>query len=608
MAPRGNSRSRTRTSSAEATPSRRQPPRAAKQQPELIPAVQEDNDPTDNVPTTMKVKKPSTSRSATAGRSSNPHETRPSRTPVVESDDDNDDDELHSQGSAPTPVHPRNTGKIIATVQPTGHPNISYGSAPYNVPEPLSTPSHYSSSWRGAKSFIREASMARVKSMPELDEGEPSERGDPGSSQVERAEIPNDPNGSESDFIRSQLAQEHTLAQQTVASFGIRPERFIDRLVRCWYDFVPYLEETIRWLLAIGIVLGFVIAILFALNGLSPNLLRPIKKFAASSPLNPIAHPNCSIRIDAIEQQIQGNWHAFQRQKDQTKVLLDDLRKDIEACLTKSKASSASIIKFTDRLQRLEETLSHTLSYPHSEPTVNFFSSNLGAKIDPRYTSPTLPRGTNIVRQILSRAPLLSAALLYPPTEALRPWQEAGQCWCAANDGQGVAQLAIAMPAAVVPSEFGIEHLAPSLALDREAKPAVVELWVKMDMLSSRGGNKEEERRGEEEWDNLEHGCLASPPAPGFRCVLREVFSPEAHSQSWFVKKDLEIERYGVKKAVVRVTENNGADYTCFYRVKLGGELRDGREVEGGEGGAGVELERQNFATSLKYLVNGFVG
>jgi hypothetical protein len=407
-----------------------------------------------------------------------------------------------------------------------------------------------------------------VKSKPELDNGEPSKRGEAGSSPIEQTNIPDDPSGSESDYIRSQLAETRALAEQTAANFGIQPENFIDRLIRRWNEFVPYLEETIRWLLAIGIVLGFIVAILFALNNLSPNLLRPIKSLAESSPLTPMAHPNCSIRIDAVEQHVQSNWHTYQRQKDVTKTILDDLRKDVEACLTKSKASSASINKLTDRLQRLEQALSQP-----PEPALNFFSANLGAKIDPRYTSPTLPRGTNLIRKILSRAPLLSGALFYPPTEALRPWQEAGQCWCAANDRQGTAQIAIAMPTAVVPWEFSVEHLAPSLGLDRDAKPAVVELWVRMDVQGSSGD-------GEEEWGNLEDGCLASPPAPGFRCVLKEVFALDAQAQSWFVKRDLGIERYGVRRAIVRVTENNGADYTCFYRVKLGGELRDGRELE----------------------------
>ena len=419
-----------------------------------------------------------------------------------------------------------------------------------------------------------------MNNKPELGNGEPSERWEPESPQVGQTEIPDDPNGSESDYIRAQLAEARALGEQLVANFGIRPESSFDRLVRRWHEFVPYLEDTIRWVLAIGIVLGFVVAILFALNSLSPNLLRPIKQLAASSPLNPIAHPNCSIRIDAVEQHIQGNWHAYQRQKIQTKILLDDLRKDVEACLAKSKASSVSITKLTDRLQRLEETLSHPLLHL-PEPSINFFSANLGAKIDPRYTSPTLPRGANLIRQMLSRAPILSAALFYPPTEALRPWQEAGQCWCAANDRQGASQIAIAMPSAVVPWEFGVEHLAPSLGLDTDAKPAVVELWVKMDMPGLRGGGEEEE---EEQLGNLQDGCLASPPAPGFRCVLREVFAREAQTQSWFVKKDLGIERYGVRRAVVRVTGNNGADFTCLYRVKLGGELRDGRkEVEAEE-------------------------
>src|SRR5262249_36191779 len=161
----------------------------------------------------------------------------------------------------------------------------------------------------------------------------------------------------------------------------IRPENFIDKLIRGWHEFVPYLEETIRWLLAIGIVLGFVIAIVFALNSLSPNLLRPIKSLAESSPLAPIAHPNCSIRIDAVEQHTQRNGHTYKQQKDQTKPPLDDPRKDAEPSLTKSKAPTASITKLTDRLQRLEQTLSHPHSHP-PQPTLNFFSANLGAKID----------------------------------------------------------------------------------------------------------------------------------------------------------------------------------------------------------------------------------
>ncbi|PSN62164.1 hypothetical protein BS50DRAFT_139079 [Corynespora cassiicola Philippines] len=191
---------------------------------------------------------------------------------------------------------------------------------------------------------------------------------------------------------------------------------------------------------------------------------------------------------------------------------------------------------------------------------VNYFSPSLGAHVIPWLTSPSYrPQQWTLFRGLR----LFEAAAEHRPAmTALQRWEEPGDCWCAARDDTGVngmAQLAVALPAAVYPTAVTIEH--PPMAMmprqDVRTAPRAFELWIKTDsppvVVSS--------------------SAEPCDPAPsqGWTCLGRfsyNILGGVPHRQTFDVQAR---SSEPVRQALVRVASNWGADFTCLYRVQLHG-------------------------------------
>jgi hypothetical protein len=195
---------------------------------------------------------------------------------------------------------------------------------------------------------------------------------------------------------------------------------------------------------------------------------------------------------------------------------------------------------------------------------VNFFSTTLGAKIDPFLTSPTMDT-TRGLKGYLRRSPFYFPDIA-PPVRALMPWTEAGECWCAApSNPPGLAQLAVRTPHLIRADTITVEHIPQTSTLDIKSAPKELEIWA------------EAEDGHDFNWSH-DAGCTS-----------QSIDDPKSYSKkTWVclgrVKYDIDNESHiqmmpllntdiPASRFVVRVVDNYGQKYSCLYRVQLHGKL-----------------------------------
>jgi len=354
---------------------------------------------------------------------------------------------------------------------------------------------------------------------------------------------------------------------------------------------IPLILIILRWLFALVVAVSFLALLMasavFLFPGL-PRLFSPVSGILGPAVLPSPNLPECIKHIEAAEAEVQRQFEVYHNRQDTFDKFLEDLNKKLQRCVSESvpKAELESIMDSAKgatrqldvfkglgtemsalraRLTQLEYTV-HTYTKDPRHFDLNFWSPYLGVTIDPRYTSPTFPGQVSFLKRALSNLPVLSAASHYPPLEAVKPWSDAGQCWCGRTDANGHVSIALDTPAAVVAAYFAVEHLPRAHELDEDAAPKTFELWVLTD--------------GPARADYDDVGCdYKNRPHPDMHCVLRKDLPRASHHAAWSLAipgMDLE---YGFRKAIVRVTKNaGGSGATCLYRLLLGGELR-GEEV-----------------------------
>ena len=139
------------------------------------------------------------------------------------------------------------------------------------------------------------------------------------------------------------------------------------------------------------------------------------------------------------------------------------------------------------RLDSLEHLIyqltspSQTSPLPKPVHQVNWFAAANGAVVDPYLSSPVdlICRG---IREHTWYTKLLSITgkcepASYPPGQALRPWSEPDERWCA-PPGRGKLQLAVLISRPVAPTDLIIEHMPKDASLFIGDAPKELELWV----------------------------------------------------------------------------------------------------------------------------------
>jgi hypothetical protein len=212
-----------------------------------------------------------------------------------------------------------------------------------------------------------------------------------------------------------------------------------------------------------------------------------------------------------------------------------------------------------------------SLPYTAAPKPVNFFSTTLGARIDPFLTSPTIDT-TRGLKRFFYRSAFYNPKNP-PPVQALMPWSEAGECWCAApSTPPGLAQLAVQAPHLIRANAITIEHIPEMSTLDIRSAPKEVEVWAEAEdghdfsFLPDAGCDSQ---------NILDPATFSSKT---WVCLGRVKYdiSAKSHTQmSSLINKDVPASRF-----VVRVVANHGQKHSCLYRVLMHGELVDQKVFE----------------------------
>ncbi|KAI9880595.1 MAG: hypothetical protein M1830_001946 [Pleopsidium flavum] len=206
---------------------------------------------------------------------------------------------------------------------------------------------------------------------------------------------------------------------------------------------------------------------------------------------------------------------------------------------------------------------------------VNFFSTGLGAVVDPYVTSPTKRHPTSFLHRRALNFLGLGLRKPLPPVAALEPWDDIGDCWCAPF-GKGRAQLGVLLPRVIYPTSITIEHIPSGATLDIAAAPKNMELWAQIPDEQAR------EAVGDAAFPLLSTADdIAVTEDSLDRTYVRiskwkyNIHAPN-HIQTFAMAVDMEHFNAKVGKVVVRAKTNwGGRSYTCLYRVRMHGKLVD---------------------------------
>lgn len=260
------------------------------------------------------------------------------------------------------------------------------------------------------------------------------------------------------------------------------------------------------------------------------------------------------IRKDLFEA-IDSNFNAIATDFDKkleahTRILLKDVEK-----VASKEARKVAVEHARLRSMALSNLIAN-VELQYGKP--NYFSTGLGARPITGITSPTLSPVTARLKKIYHR---IVAPKINTPLTALQTWDEPGDCWCAASDESksGKAQLGIELGEPMFPTQLTIEHLPRSSAPreDIRSAPQNVELWVQ--------SNEPAIERFAFDGEQCEDG------PEGWQCLGKVRYDRNGanHVQTFLLDGEAQ---EPVKKVMLRVTSNWGADHTCLYRVRLHGK------------------------------------
>lgn len=193
-----------------------------------------------------------------------------------------------------------------------------------------------------------------------------------------------------------------------------------------------------------------------------------------------------------------------------------------------------------------------------TEKKANYFSPGLGARVDSSITSGTYSDDPAALARVARRLSLIPQRR--PPSAALYPWQEPGECWCSAGDAShtGKAQLGVTVPKPMFPSQITIEHLPIDVVPDENIAnaPRDVELWVQAAAPPTFHFQHRKDQCG--------------PGLAGWVCLgsVRYDIHGSNHVQTFNLDGQSAVP---ITKAMVRIASNYGADHTCLYRIRLHG-------------------------------------
>ena len=241
-------------------------------------------------------------------------------------------------------------------------------------------------------------------------------------------------------------------------------------------------------------------------------------------------------RIDSKHNDLITSFHSLEREQHNLQNRL-------------AKAESTNNIRTSDLSLLLQQ--------------VNYFAPGTGAIVNPHKTSPTKIKPQTLSQRIFLRVTGWQKQLSRPPAVALEPWEDFGDCWCAA-DTNSSARLAVSMGHLIYPTEFVLEHYPVAGSIAPDVTPMDIEVWADFGHLSSL------------QW--VQYGLKSLQGANPLSKTMARIGTAHYdatngvnHVQTFKLNVN-QVERTLTARDVdVLVTKNYGAPYTCIYRVRMHG-------------------------------------
>lgn len=338
----------------------------------------------------------------------------------------------------------------------------------------------------------------------------------------------------------------------------------------------------------------------------------------SSSTLAPLTTWNLT---DADSNDMNVLLKALQQTQTQIAQIESRLSSRLDSSLASQSAETATLRSHQENLElqirRLNSQHNPAVGQAQSNDVaspliakMNFFSPSSGALIIPGLTSPTRAKQYPLPIRVALQMAGFRNNISPPPIAALEPWQDEGDCWCAADvpkqakGKQDSARLGIRTSQQIYPTELVIEHFPSSGALEPGVAPRELELWADFAHLSEQDFAKLHVQdlvdESAEDWLVLGRGSRAktwarvgsATYAISLGQVNSEGFEMDAGETYEHVRRNgiktsakkavdhvqrfnLAINQNGLlhysDRYVLRVQTNHGSDHTCLYRVRLHG-------------------------------------
>ena len=217
---------------------------------------------------------------------------------------------------------------------------------------------------------------------------------------------------------------------------------------------------------------------------------------------------------------------------------------------------------------------------------VNYFAVGAGAIIDGRLSSPAFDPSRKGVAIFSRNSPyIVPGSKPLPPIAALHPWQDEGECFCAARSvnhrgNPHGASLAVQLGFRIIPEHIVVEHILPGATTQPDARPKDIQVYA--DIPDPTVRQRVRAFAAIYFPDNTDDWNFTPPDYPA-RYVKISQFryeGAEIHGGVHVHKLSSELATLGAAtdEVIVRAVSNYGAkNHTCFYRVRL-----YGHNIEGG--------------------------
>ncbi|KAI0871910.1 hypothetical protein GGS24DRAFT_37608 [Hypoxylon argillaceum] len=202
---------------------------------------------------------------------------------------------------------------------------------------------------------------------------------------------------------------------------------------------------------------------------------------------------------------------------------------------------------------------------------VNFFAFGAGAMIDTTFNSRAWSGPKNPFK---SKGWLEKNYRAQPPLAALSPWSQEGECFCAGLDqkgyGEGTNNISVITSRNIIPQHLVVEHILPGATLDPGAIPKEIEVWVYIEEVTLRS---EVRTFSETNFPNTPKEEVLNDGFVKIGHFIYENKNSGDGVQVFKISDEMARMNAFTHRVVIRAINNYGADHTCFYRIRLYGEI-----------------------------------